>query len=73
MLIVRVTTAIMNHAVNQDEKATSVSCQMAAWFPDIFGDFNLQKNHYIDNNSETTDTKEKYNHRLGITRILRKF
>jgi hypothetical protein len=46
---------------------------MAAWFPDIFGDFNLVKNHYIDDNSETTDIKEKYNHRLGITRILRKF
>jgi hypothetical protein len=33
--------------------------QVAAWVPDMFGNFNLVKNHKIANNSATTEAREK--------------
>jgi hypothetical protein len=42
---------------------------VAAWFPDMFCNFYLVKNHKIAKNSTTTKAKEKNNQRFGILRI----
>jgi hypothetical protein len=36
---------------NKDESAASLCCQVAAWFPDMFRDIYLVKNHKIAENS----------------------
>jgi len=43
---------------NEEKSAASVWHQVAAWFPDMFCDLNLVKNHKIDNNSATTEARE---------------
>ena len=44
---------------NEEKSAASFWHQVAAWFPNMFCDFNLVKNHKIDNNSATTEAREK--------------
>jgi hypothetical protein len=38
----------------EKESAASFCRQVAAWVPDMFGNFNSVKNHKIANNSSTT-------------------
>ncbi len=43
---------------------------VAAWFPDMFYNCYLVKNHKTANNSTTTKARENNKHRFGILRIL---
>jgi hypothetical protein len=54
---------------NEEQSAASFCSQVAAWFTDVFCNFNLVKNHEIANNSATIEAREK-KHRFGILRIL---
>jgi hypothetical protein len=59
---------------NEGKSAASFCRQMAAWFPDLFCNFYLVKNHKIAINSTTTKAGEKINkHRFVILRILEIF
>jgi hypothetical protein len=44
---------------NEEKSAASFCRQVAAWFTDVFCNFNLVKNHEIANNSTTTEAREK--------------
>jgi hypothetical protein len=45
---------------NEGKSAASFCCQVAAaWFPDMFCNFYLLKNHKIAKNSTTTRAREK--------------
>jgi hypothetical protein len=46
---------------------------VAAWFPEMFCNVYLVKNHEIANNSTTTKVREKINTGLGILRVLEIF
>ncbi len=43
----------------EGESAANFCHQVAAWFPDLFSNFYLVKNHKIANNSTTTKAREK--------------
>jgi hypothetical protein len=58
---------------NKEKSAASFCCHVAAWFPDMFCNFYLLKNHKIAKNSTTTKAREKNKHRLGIIRIFEIF
>jgi hypothetical protein len=45
--------------LEQGKSAASFHHQEAAWFPDMFCNFYLVKNHKIVKNSTTTKAKEK--------------
>ncbi len=47
------------HPFNEGKSAASFRRQVAAWFPDIFCNFYLVKNHKIAKNSTTTKVREK--------------
>jgi hypothetical protein len=51
-------------SVNEGESAASFGCQVAALVPDMFCNFYLTNNHKIDNNSATTEAREKNMHIL---------
>jgi len=58
------------------DKLVASFCRKAAeWFRDMFCNFYFEKNHRIDNNSATTETREKNKYRFGfgILRFLGKF
>jgi hypothetical protein len=57
---------------NEGKSAVSFCRQVAAWFPDLFCNFYLVKNHQIAKNSTTTKAREE-KHRFGIRRILEHF
>jgi hypothetical protein len=59
--------------INEGKSADSFCHQAAAWFPDMFCNFNLVKNHKIAKNSTTTKAREKNKIRFGILRVLEKF
>jgi len=44
---------------NEGKSAASFCRQVAAWFPDMFCNFYLVKNHKIAKNSTTTKAREK--------------
>jgi hypothetical protein len=44
---------------NEGKSAASFCRQLVAWFPDMFCNFNLLKNHKIDKYSTNTKAKEK--------------
>jgi hypothetical protein len=46
---------------------------VAAWFPNMFGNFYLVKNLKIANNSTTPKAREKNKHKYGSVRILEIF
>jgi hypothetical protein len=46
-----------NVAINEGKSATSFCCQVAAWFPDMFGIY--MKTHNMAKNSTTTKTRQK--------------
>jgi hypothetical protein len=45
--------------INEVKSAASFCRQVAAWFPNMFCNFYLVKNHKIANNSTTTKAREK--------------
>jgi hypothetical protein len=47
--------------------------QVAALVPDMFGNFDLVKNHKNGNNSANTEAREKNKHIFGILRISENF
>jgi hypothetical protein len=47
------------HLPNQDESATRLCRQVAAWVPDMVCNFYFVKSHKIANNSATTEAREK--------------
>jgi len=53
-----------------------ISCQLGAWFPELFCNFNSVKNHKIvkknKKKSTTTKAREK-KHRFGILRMFENF
>jgi hypothetical protein len=49
---------ILGDATNEGESAASFCGQVAAWFPDMFCNFYLTKNHKIAKNSTTTKAGE---------------
>jgi hypothetical protein len=57
---------------NEGKSAASFCRQVAAWFPDMFCNFYVVKNHKIAKNSAMTKAGEK-KHRFGILRILEFF
>jgi hypothetical protein len=48
-----------NMPLNEGVSDASFCHQVAAWFPDMFCNFYLVKNHKIDKNSTTTIAREK--------------
>ncbi len=54
--LIRPSLIFMRQGVAYEEKSAASFChQVTAWVPDMFGNFNLVKNHKIDNNSPTTE------------------
>jgi hypothetical protein len=45
-----------------EKSAASLQHHAAAWFPDMFYNFYLAKNHKIANNSTYTEAREKKAH-----------
>jgi hypothetical protein len=56
----------------EDKSAANIYCWVAAWFPDLFCNFYLVKNHNHVYNSATAEAR-KNKRRFGILRILGKF
>jgi hypothetical protein len=48
-----------NTVGNEGKSAASFCCQVAAWFPDLFCNFYVVKNHKIAKNSTTNKAREK--------------
>jgi hypothetical protein len=46
---------------------------VAALFADMFGSFNLVKNHKIGYNASTTETREKNKNKYGVIKLEPKF
>ncbi len=57
---------------NDGKSAASFCCKVAAWFPHMFCNFYLEKNHNIAYNSTTTHDREK-KERILILRICEIF
>jgi len=57
--------------VNLNEGKSAAIFQVAAWFPDMFYNFYLVKNHKNAINSTTTKVREKNKHRFGILRFFK--
>ncbi len=57
---------------NEGKSAVGFCCQVAAWFPDMFCNFNLVK-YYIIAKHTTTTKARKNKHQFGILRILETF
>jgi len=56
---------------NYEGKSAASFChRVTAWFPDMFRNFCLVKNHKIAKNLTTTKAREKNKHRFGILRIF---
>ncbi len=53
------TISVKISIINQDKSTASLCSQVAAWFPDMFCDFQSIKNHRAAKNSSTTEAQEK--------------
>ncbi len=60
------------HLFNEGKSYASLYCQVTAWFPDMFCNFYLVKNHKIDKNSTTTKAREQISTHLESLEFSKK-
>jgi hypothetical protein len=58
------------NSLNEGKSPAGFCCQVAAWFPDMFCNFYLVRNHKIAQNSTTTKAREKIRTDLEFLRIF---